>query len=156
MGMDVYGLKPKTSLGEYFRNNIWYWHPLWEYCCSIDQTLYDRVPGAHTNSGDGLDAAGSRQLAFKLQEEIKSGRAQEYVRLYEENRQSLPKDPCDFCDENGQRQWHQENGETYFKECNVCNSTKLVDSWQACYPMSLENIQEFTNFLMDCGGFQIC
>lgn len=156
MGMDVYGLKPKTKTGEYFRNNVWYWHPLWDYCCSIDQTLYDRVPEGHSNSGDGLDASGSRQLAFKLQEEIQSGRAEEYVRQYETNRQSLPKTDCTYCDENGERQWKDQNGDSYTKKCNSCNGTKKVDSWDAHYPMDLDNIKSFVNFLMDCGGFQIC
>ena len=30
MGMDVYGTKPKNETGEYFRANVWYWHPLWD------------------------------------------------------------------------------------------------------------------------------
>ncbi|QOR55575.1 MAG: hypothetical protein UMS36scaffold28_65 [Phage 59_13] len=29
MGMDVYGVKPKSKQGEYFRNNVWSWRPLW-------------------------------------------------------------------------------------------------------------------------------
>lgn len=156
MGMDVYGIKPKTKKGEYFRNNVWYWHPLWDYCCTIDKTLIERVPEGHSNSGDGLDATGARQLAFKLQEEIESGRAEQYVNTYETERKAIPKNDCSYCDENGEREWKQENGEPYKKTCNACQGTKKVDSWESHYPMDLDNIKEFTAFLMDCGGFQIC
>jgi len=155
MGMDVVGLKPKTSVGEYFRNNVWYWRPLWDYCCTIDEQLYDKVPSAHTNDGDGLDAIQSRQLAFKLQEEIDSGRAKQFVDDYETRRASLPKIECTYCDENGNRTWPTKTVEKITKPCNACNGTRLTDSWDSWYPMTLENIQSFVNFLMDCGGFQI-
>ena len=156
MGMDVFGIKPTSKVGEYFRNNVWFWHPLWEYCCFIDETLYDKVPEAHTNSGDGLDAANSRQLAFKLKEEIASGRTKEFVDEYEKARLSIPKEPCTYCDEKGERLWHQDNGQPYTKICNVCQGTKEVDSPDSYYPMTLENVKQFSEFLMYCGGFKIC
>lgn len=28
MGMDLYGKKPLNPVGEYFRNNVWWWRPL--------------------------------------------------------------------------------------------------------------------------------
>jgi hypothetical protein len=156
MGMDVYGIKPTSEKGEYFRNNVWWWHPLWDYCCTVDKTLADKVPEGHSNSGDGLDAIAARQLAFKLQHKIDTGQAKEYVDQYETERKNLPKQDCKYCDENGERQWSQQNGETITKTCNACQGTKKVDPWDAHYPMDLQNIQDFTNFLMDCGGFQIC
>ena len=39
MGMDVYGRKPKNETGEYFRRNVWGWHPLWEYCCEANPEI---------------------------------------------------------------------------------------------------------------------
>ena len=96
MGMDVYGLKPKTVVGEYFRNNIWSWHPLWDYCCFVDNTLVEKVPNAHSNDGDGLNAVDSRQLGFKLIETIESGLAASYILAYDEHVKSLQKEPC-YC-----------------------------------------------------------
>jgi len=155
MGMDIYGKKPTAEIGEYFRNNVWWWHPLWDYCCTIDTTLPEKVPYGHSNDGDGLNAKDARQLGFKLQEEIESGRALAYVEQYEKERQNLPKEDCKYCDENGERQWNQDNGKTISKTCNACDGTKKVDSWEAHYPMNLDNIKEFTQFLQHCGGFQI-
>ena len=40
MGMDVYGIAPTSERGEYFRNNVWWWRPLWDYCCEVDSEWY--------------------------------------------------------------------------------------------------------------------
>ena len=32
MGMDVYGKNQTSEKGSYFRNNVWWWRPLWNYC----------------------------------------------------------------------------------------------------------------------------
>ena len=92
--MDVYGIKPKTKTGEYFRNNIWFWHPLWDYCCYVDNSLVEKVPSAHSNQGDGLNASDSRQLGLKLLQTIQDGSAELYVKTYYEHLESLEKDPC--------------------------------------------------------------
>jgi hypothetical protein len=156
MGMDVYGKKPTAEIGEYFRNNVWYWRPLWEYCCHIEPTLIQKVPNAHYNDGDGLNSKDASQLGFKLAEEISSGRAQKYVEEYEKIRQAIPKEDCKYCDEKGQREWAQQDGTPIKKTCNACSGTKKVDSWESHYPMDLDNIKEFSQFLQHCGGFQIC
>jgi len=155
MGMDIYGNKPKTQKGEYFRNNVWWWHTLWQYCCIVDPTLIEKVPHAHYNDGDGLNATDARKLAIKLQTEIDTGRAKQYVDEYEKYRTSIPKEDCTLCDQNGERTWQQENGEPYKKQCNACQGTKKVDSWATHYYINLDNIQEFTEFLTDSGGFKI-
>ena len=155
MGMDVVGIRPVSSSGEYFRNSVWYWRPLWNYCCTIDSTLQEKVPYAHSNDGDGLDAGDARKLAFKLQEEIDSGRAETFVNDYELARSSMPKVQCSYCDENGNRSWRTKTGESIIKVCTTCDGTRLVDPFESSYPMSLENIKSFTTFLMNCGGFQI-
>ena len=33
MGFDVYGMDPQTEKGHYFRNNVWFWRPLWQLIC---------------------------------------------------------------------------------------------------------------------------
>jgi hypothetical protein len=39
MGMDVYGKKPTTEEGKYFRNNIWFWGMLAEYIYEVAPTI---------------------------------------------------------------------------------------------------------------------
>jgi hypothetical protein len=40
--------------------------------------------------------------------------------------------------------------------CNACDGVGTRESFAAGYPFSVENVQEFADFLSDCGGFQIC
>ena len=94
MGMDVYGLKPKSKVGEYFRNNVWWWHPLWDYCCFVDNSLIEKVPNAHCNDGDGLNAIDSRKLGFLIKDTVENGSAENYIPSYNEYLESLPEESC--------------------------------------------------------------
>lgn len=162
MGMDVYGKKPTSEKGEYFRNNVWWWHPLWDYCCYLDSSLIKRVPYAHENSGDGLASVASRKLAVKLQQSIDSGEAQKYVDSYYEYINSSPDEPC-FCVSKSLIEVYSSTAEIPFPaskdpnpDCNICKGSGLQPNWSKNYHINVENIQNFANFLLDCGGFQIC
>jgi hypothetical protein len=73
MGFDVYGKAPTAREGEYFRRNIWGWHPL----AYLVETLCPDEAAAcqhwYSNDGDGLDAAGAAALAAKLEERRDAG-----------------------------------------------------------------------------------
>lgn len=90
MGMDVYGRKASTDTGHYFRNNIWWWHPLWTYCCEVWPELTVKVPGGHYNDGDGLDADDAQELARRLEAEVTNGRTKIYEELYTKLREVKP------------------------------------------------------------------
>lgn len=186
MGMDVYGLKPKTKVGEYFRNNVWYWHPLWDFCCFYSPELTDKVQDGHSNSGDGLNAVDSRKLGFAIQESIANGAAQKYISEYYVYLETLSKDVC-FCvkktassltdllksltdiqlvfqENSSLEQSYDSTGPIPFPkessspnpDCTNCNGSGEAESFLKNYNITLENIQNFANFLVDCGGFQIC
>ena len=48
MGMDVYGRRPKSERGEYFRNNIWWWHPLADFILNhyTDEEIFSQIDAA--------------------------------------------------------------------------------------------------------------
>ena len=165
MGMDVYGLKPKTKKGEYFRNNVWWWHPLWSYCCHISPELAGKVESGHDNSGDGLDAVDSRKLGFIVQQSVTTGAAQEYVDEYHIDSASLPDEPC-FCVKQSIFEVFSMSGDIPFPkssedkipnpECHTCKGSGMQRNWNTNYHIDVDNIQSFADFLIDCGGFQIC
>ena len=70
MGMDVYGNKPKNKDGEYFRNNVWWWRPLWDYCLDNYPSIAGKVEHGHSNDGDGLAAGDAKKLAILLKKDI--------------------------------------------------------------------------------------
>ena len=92
MGMDVIGVAPKTEAGEYFRNNIWWWHPLAAYVCDIAPDVTSHCEGWHWNDGEGLDETHSLELARKIRKDIDSGRASVYEQAHRNRAERLPKE----------------------------------------------------------------
>lgn len=173
MGMDVVGSNPTTTQGEYFRNNLWWWRPLWNYCYGvapdiIDDELFDY---GHYNDGAGLDAEGSVALGMRLLQEIQSGRTAEYEAEYRKALADLPMVDCEHCNATGIRTdavgmeagMHDKAleesvaivvGRTH-GWCNACDGVGKRRHFGTSYPFDKENVQEFANFLMGCGGFSI-
>jgi hypothetical protein len=169
MGMDVTGKKPTSKTGEYFRNNCWWWHPLWHYCQEIAPWVREIVIYAQFNDGDGLKTAkDSRKLADALQAELDSGRTAVYAKKYNADMEAIPDEKCDLCEgcgirrdsvgvvngftnrivENGPRR-----GETGW--CNGCDGVGHKRPSETSYPFGEDNVREWVAFLRDCGGFEI-
>jgi hypothetical protein len=161
MGMDVYGRKPKNETGEYFRRNVWGWHPLWEYCCEANPEITSKVENGHSNDGDGLNGSDTFKLAKSLKANLASGAAAQYIKERQEFLNSLPLENCKHCETTGKRTWKAGEGPndtqtTQVRTCNGCNGEGKVKSFATNYHLDLEDIQEFHDFLMSSGGFSIC
>ena len=170
MGMDVMGLNATSETGSYFRNNVWWWRPLWDYCMLIGKDIIPDDNLGHSNDGWGLDAVSSRALASLLQAEIDSGRCLAYQIQYEKELAEMPDEECELCAGTGvrdddigkkmgqhtkyiQKEGHPRNGMMGW--CNGCDGTGHKRPFQTNYPFHVENVQEFVEFLRDCGGFSI-
>jgi len=90
MGFDVIGNAPENETGEYFRNNVWWWRPLWNYCEVVAPELTKTVKYAQSNDGDGLKAKESLLLSKLLFNEVQSGRTAEYEAKYYKELAELP------------------------------------------------------------------
>lgn len=171
MGMDVYGRKPKNQTGEYFRNNIWFWHPLWDYCLEMYPVATAKCTDGHSNSGDGLNASDSKKLAQLIKKDLENGKAQKYSDRYEEIRKNLPRQICTHCDGTGIANTTSLNLEESFQEpvkiqgigsllkedlkCKMCDGNGDRENWSSHYPFTIENLKEWQQFLDNCGGFNI-
>lgn len=175
MGMDVSGNNPRSDVGEYFRNNVWWWRPLADYCITTAPDICDRCKHWHSNDGDGLSGPSSVELADKLQATIDDGSCAKYAEEYDKEMAALPSEPCRWCDSTGVRKDNVgvDQGQSekeislangFFKNhprfgqtgwCNGCDGTGAKENWGKSYPFSVENVQEFTNFLRESGGFSI-
>jgi hypothetical protein len=156
MVMDVYGNNPKTKKGEYFRANVWYWHPLWDCLEELHPTLCSKVQNPHENSGDGLKSTDALALSRLLKKDLDNGTIEEYIKQYNEHLASIPLEDCSYCHQKGTRDWDQGDGTVLTKPCNACNGTLKVASFATHYYMDLDLMKEFQLFLEDCGGFRIC
>lgn len=155
MGMDVFGKAPRSEKGEYFRNNVWWWHPLWSYCEEVVPDIAGQVEYGHSNDGDGLDAEAAVELAQRLQAAIDAGATAQYAAERQSALAALPGEVCSICGGTGSRQEPPLIGPGPIP-CNGCNGTGQVRPWETNYPFEVANVQEFAEFLQDCGGFAIC
>jgi len=171
MGMDVYGNNPSSERGEYFRNNVWWWRPLWDFCAEVAPELTQGVSG-HYNDGDGLDEEGAKALANVLTISLSNGVVDTYQTKRNEYLASLPKEECNLCDSTGIRT--DEVGVEHGMDvqvlsdveasvlgrtigyCNGCSGLGWKESFETHYPFEKANVQEFAEFLADSGGFKIC
>lgn len=155
MGMDVYGKAATSKTGEYFRRNVWGWHPLWEYVQDQHSDIAALVENGHTNDGDGLDDASSRELAQRLRHDLETGAAWEYVARRDAKLNSLPRQKCGICEGTGQRPDGLYGIEWKKPGCNGCDGVGTSPDFATYYSLDTEDIREFAEFLNDCGGFEI-
>jgi hypothetical protein len=154
MGMDVFGKAPDDPKGAYFRNNIWWWHPLAAYCVETAPDLTASCQSWHSNEGDGLDADTSRQLAAALRQRIADGQTAAYAAIREAEHHALPDEPCDICGGTGSRLAPPEVRRGNYP-CLGCNGKGRIRPRKTQYPFSVENVEEFATFLEHCNGFAI-
>jgi hypothetical protein len=155
MGMDVFGKTPSAEVGKYFRNNLWWWRPLWGYVEEVAPHLTEGVNGQF-NDGDGLACAAALQLAAILSEEITSGRTAQYATERDQCLASLPDEPCKLCNGTGTRHDGLAIGRTTAAfPCNGCGGKGMVRPWITEYEFSMTNVAEFRDFVAASGGFEI-
>ena len=64
MGFDIYGMDPQTEKGHYFRNNVWYWRPLWQLICEECDDILTEEQMASGSYNDGVEV--SAEQAMKI------------------------------------------------------------------------------------------
>ena len=150
MGMDVYGVKPYTKAGEYFRANVWSWHPLWNYVCDVCGIDDDTRRLGHYNNGHRIDKDAAKSMGLVLLSLLKSGLVQKYVDHSEKELAALPNEQCKHCKGTGHR-----NDEYVQGTCNVCHGTGTVRPFDTNYSFCVEDVEEFAEFAKQSGGFEI-
>ncbi len=171
MGMDVFG-----NSGAYFRRNVWGWQPLAELVCKLEPKLTRNCKHWHSNDGDGLDGKQSKALAQSLKGMLASGLIAKIIEGRDEALAALPNEPCQHCDGTGIRrdeigtddgqpqriigpdtqsdENHPRYGQTGW--CNGCDGRGWKRPTATWYPLTVEDVREFAEFLDDCDGFEIC
>ena len=144
MGMDVYGRKPTDEAGEYFRANIWWWHPLWTFCCELDRATPPAAISSkvaeqgHYNAGSGLDARGAKRLATKLRANLDLARAVELGKVPEHRNVTVTRSALSAL-----------VTEIAAEGEGKLELSPMVNSF------STKFVEEFATFLEHCGGFRI-
>jgi hypothetical protein len=148
--------------GLYFRNNVWWWRPLWEYICiKCENILTDKdIESGSYNDGHRISKTKSKRIASRLRTLIKDGSVVEHAIAYHVHLESLPLEDCGICDGSGHR-----NDNIVQGPCNACNTEYTKEAgipigkkynWKLSYPFEIENIIGFERFCEQSGGFEIC
>lgn len=152
MGFDLYGLAQKSDSGKYFRNNIWYWHPLWSYVgdvCEGVLSTSDIISG-NSNSGHQITEKQALLVAKLLQETVVSGELDRYIAKRNKEHERMLDEQCDFCNGKGIR------NDSYVKgKCNACKGKGKVRPHVTEYHFEKENVLDFIKFCRASGGFEI-
>ena len=146
------------NCGIYFRNNVWWWRPLWMFVSeSCSNILTDKdIEGGSWNDGHKISKTKAGKIARKLYKLIETDQVKAYESKYKRELDSLEQVDCDTCGATGRRNKPPEPGAGDYQECNGCNGTGKKDDWAKSYPFSEENVREFANFCSNSGGFRIC
>ena len=141
----------EVNCGYYFRNNCWWWRPLWNYCYHIADDLISEelFDDGHSNSGAGLDDKGAKLLGNRLLQQIREGKTIQYQASYQQYLDDLPDSDCMRCNNNNR-------GHNKKKECTNCNKTGKSTNFNKHYPFDIDNVREFAEFCLQSGGVEIC
>ncbi len=134
MGMDVYGRKPRTEAGKYFRANVWSWHPIHALIVEICGDLLDEETLQHLAFNDGIgptDQATCTEMAKRFEVWMEH-HAEGHV-----------------LDSGTQV---TEEGRFVSAEERAANPDLETRS---AYSVSDEHLKEWIEFLRNCGGFEV-
>ena len=140
-----------ANKGHYFRNNCWWWRPLWNYCYFIADDIISKELHAsgHHNDGNGLDDEDAKLLGNRLLQQLREGKTTDYQASYQQYLDDMPDDDCLICNNNNR-------GNNKKKDCNRCDSTGKRPNFNKSYPFDVDNVKDFAEFCIESGGFEIC
>lgn len=153
MGFDCVGVCPKEEKGEYFRNNCWYWRPLWEYVVNTCSDILDGTDAEQGAWNNGYQITEKKALLIANRLKELSDRGDLDVYAYERGQEilSMPDEECNLCNGTGAR-----NDKFVQGECNKCRGKGKVRPRLRDYPFDKQNVLEFAEFCRLSGGFEIC
>ncbi len=151
--------------GTYFRNNVWWWRPLWGLVCEICDSILtpqDMEEGC-MNGGHRIDVDKALDMHLLLEEGLKDGSIKNYIDDYIAHQDQLPDEECNICDGKGNRslkgtldlEWNTIQDDT-IQECRGCEGTGFREAFAKHYPLNIDNVKEFSKFCKLSGGFEIC
>lgn len=155
----------KSVPGHYFRNNVWWWRPLWGYVEEFTDVLEpEQVMEGFSNSGVEINEQDSIDLAIALHKLIDD----DHTRMYEEDymreyelaniRNKELEEARKIIHENVVAETGDENiapinyPEKWRADWDALWSQK---DWTGNYPFSVDNVKQFADFCYQSGGFQI-
>ena len=85
------------NCGVYFRNNVWWWRPLWNFVSSVCESILTRtdIESGSYNDGHAISKTKANRIASRLFKLIRNGDVKAYESAYRKHQDSLHKDNWD-------------------------------------------------------------
>tara|TARA_R100001594_G_scaffold123799_1_gene160407 strand:- start:33175 stop:33786 length:612 start_codon:yes stop_codon:yes gene_type:complete len=156
----------KANPGEYFRANVWYWRPVWNFvCAACDNFLSDKdLDAGCSNSGDRISKTKAKRIASRLRSLDKQGIIQTwedemmipYNKAKEKNK--YVDKQLEIFQENMKAKYHDNITPSEYseKDKKKWDNIYYQRDWASSYPPSRDLIMEFAAFCEESGGFEIC
>jgi hypothetical protein len=112
----------REEAGAYFRNNVWWWRPLWHFVCQVCDDILtekDRQAGEY-NDGHHINDKKAKAIAERLLEMLDNGQVKEYEKEYRKEIELLPKD-----DWGKSYPFDIENVRTFATFCSKCGGFEI-------------------------------
>jgi len=137
----------KANPGIYFRNNNWWWRPLWTYVTTLCSDILSSkdIEKGGWNNNQTISKTKAVKIAKRILREATNGNLDKYAQDYKAMLAACKKEKCDHCKDASKTD----------KTCLYCKGTKERESWAKSYPFSVENAVDFANFARESGGFSI-
>jgi hypothetical protein len=155
----------KDNPGEYFRANVWFWRPIWNFVCMTCDFLSDEDRDAGcSNSGDKICKTKSLKIASRLRRLDKNGFVQEWedemMIIFEKAKKHNKKIHAELKvhgDKMNLKYGANTPPRDYDKlDYDTWSEIYAKEDWASSYPPSRDYIMEFSEFCEQSGGFEIC
>lgn len=153
--------------GNYFRNNVWWWRPLWTFTCDhcADFLTEDDMNGGCYNDSYIITEDKAVAIAERLYEALKEPETQEYLDNHMKVMEKAKKHN-EMIDQEKKALDEIAVAITGDKDIAPINYPKDLKKkfdelqkrrdWASSYPINRENIENFARFAEQSGGFSIC
>ena len=85
-----------SNPGVYFRNNVWWWRPLWDYIYNATDLISEKEwNDGHMNDGLEIDEDRAKKIAEYLDYALRSGEVKDYEKEYR-NMSESNENPYDY------------------------------------------------------------
>ena len=87
----------EENSGVYFRNNVWWWRPLWNFVSSVCEDILTEkdIESGSYNDGHKISKTKAGKMAKRLYGLIEDNTVKKYEALYKEELDSLEQDDWD-------------------------------------------------------------
>jgi len=157
----------KNNPGSYFRNNVWWWRPLWSFTCDHCEDILseDDMNAGCYNDAYIITEDKAVAIAKRLKEALETPETQEYLDNHNKAMEKAKKHN-EMLDQEKKALDEIAVTITGDKDIAPINYPKdlkkkfdeLMDKrdWASSYPISKDNIENFAEFAEQSGGFSIC